>query len=29
MKRVLITDPITPSGLEILTQRGLEVVDVA
>ena len=28
MKRVLITDPITPSGLEILTQRGLDVVDV-
>jgi len=29
MKRVLITDPITPSGLEILTQRGLEVMDLS
>ena len=29
MKRVLITDPISPNGLEILTQRGLEVIDVA
>ena len=29
MKRVLITDPISPNGLEILTQRGLEVMDLS
>ncbi len=29
MKRVLISDPIAPGGLEILKDRGLEIVDVA
>ncbi len=28
MKRVLITDPIAQSGLDILAERGLEVVDL-
>ncbi len=29
MKRVLITDPISADGLEILSQRGLEIVDLS
>ncbi|MFB0516237.1 MAG: phosphoglycerate dehydrogenase, partial [Candidatus Neomarinimicrobiota bacterium] len=29
MKRVLITDPISPRGKELLAHRGLEVVDLA
>jgi len=28
MKQVLVTDPLSPRGLEILSQRGLEVVDL-
>ncbi len=29
MKKVLITDPVAPKGLELLANRGLEVVDLA